>query len=131
MRLQHALVILEEGNTILLLRDAKNEQRPKLPGGRVEAGETFLQAAVRELNEELSITLDQQQLMVLCDFNFVWDNINYHHIIYTITSHTNNWKALAINREPEECSELIWADKYNLPSDMLPPIRETLEKYFK
>lgn len=126
----HALLLFEQDNQILLMRDAKNPSRLKLPGGKVEGNETFLGAIVREITEELGITLKPEQLVPLHEFHFTWLGVAYHHMIYTLAPNTINWQACVINCEPEECSELVWVDKYNLPNTMLEPIREELEKIF-
>ena len=47
----------------LLLAFSKNKKAWYLPGGKVDAGETSLQAIKREIKEELNIDLDPQQLI--------------------------------------------------------------------
>ncbi len=126
----HALLVIEQDNQILLMRDAKNQIRLKLPGGKVEGAENFQDALIREIIEELGITLKPEQLVPLRKFRFSWLGVAYHHMIYTLAPNTINWQACVINCEPEECSELVWVDKYNLPNAMLEPIREELKKFF-
>ena len=126
----HALLVIEQDNQILLMRDAKNPIRLKLPGGKAEGAENFQDALIREITEELGIALKPEQLVPLCKFRFSWLGVAYHHMIYTLAPNTINWQACVINCEPEECSELVWVDKYNLPNAMLEPIREELEKIF-
>lgn len=55
-----ALVVVRKGNRFLLVHERKHGQRWYLPAGRVEAGETFPEAAKREVLEEagVPITLD-------------------------------------------------------------------------
>src|ERR1700746_654293 len=57
MRIQLAgCVILDgEGRLYLLHRNKKGVMQWELPGGKVEPGETFEQAAIREVAEELGI----------------------------------------------------------------------------
>ena len=55
-----ALVVVRLGESWLLVHERKHGQRWYLPAGRVEPGETFVEAAVRETREEsgIEVTLD-------------------------------------------------------------------------
>ena len=52
-----ALVVVRRGDRFLLVREAKHGQRWYLPAGRVEPGETFEQAAIRETMEEAGVAI--------------------------------------------------------------------------
>ena len=126
LNFSHELVVFMQGDRILLMRDAKRVERLKLPGGKVEAGEGPKQTALRELFEELGVQLDEQALKPLCQFSFNWEGLGYHHVIYLVDTLVEGM----FNKEPEECSELVWVNKYKLPDEMLPPIREALQRAF-
>jgi phosphatase NudJ len=51
----YALVVVRKGDRFLLVQESKYGEPWYLPGGRVEAGETFTDAAVRETREEAGI----------------------------------------------------------------------------
>jgi 8-oxo-dGTP pyrophosphatase MutT (NUDIX family) len=61
---------LDDG-AVLLTRRAKTLRRHAgqyaLPGGRMDPGETVVQAALRELDEELRVTLDPSHVLGLLD----------------------------------------------------------------
>lgn len=62
------LIFNDAGQVLLVVRGAKQLHRPNgydLPGGRVEAGESAVEAAVREAQEEVSLTLDPQQMQLV------------------------------------------------------------------
>ena len=63
-----ASVIIRDGDRILLVRRARDpfKGRWSLPGGRVEAGETAKQAAVREAKEETGLMVSG--LKHYCEF---------------------------------------------------------------
>jgi 8-oxo-dGTP pyrophosphatase MutT (NUDIX family) len=50
-----ALVVVRKGDRFLLIQESKYGEPWYLPGGRVEAGESFIEAAVRETREEAGI----------------------------------------------------------------------------
>lgn len=52
-----ALVVVRKGDRFLLVQESKYGEPWYLPGGRVEAGESFTDAAVRETLEEAGIPI--------------------------------------------------------------------------
>lgn len=50
-----SLVLIRKGNRFVLVQERKYEQKWYLPAGRVDPGETFGDAAVREVREEAGI----------------------------------------------------------------------------
>ena len=74
-----AVVILDDdSNMLLLLRSGKSRWMPKkwgLPGGKVEAGEGPVEAAIRETKEETSLNI--QNLTRLKDFSNKWVDLFY------------------------------------------------------
>lgn len=51
----YALVVVRKGDRFLLIQESKYGEPWYLPGGRVEAGESFTAAAVRETREEAGV----------------------------------------------------------------------------
>ncbi|MEY2863525.1 MAG: hypothetical protein RLY58_1232 [Pseudomonadota bacterium] len=58
-------LIVQEGKALIAWRDAKRHQgnRYEFAGGKVDAGETAHEALVRELHEELGITVTQSRFL--------------------------------------------------------------------
>lgn len=50
-----SLVVVRQGHRFLLAQERKYDQSWSIPGGRVEPGETFAEAAVREVLEETAV----------------------------------------------------------------------------
>ncbi len=83
------LVFVRRGDEVLLIHKKRGLGAGKIngPGGKLEAGETPLQAAVREVEEELKITaLDLEEMGVL-RFQFV-DGLAIHCVVFTAARFT-------------------------------------------
>jgi len=52
-----ALVVVRRGHRFLLTQEQKYGNTWSIPGGRVEAGETLVDAAVREVHEETGVPI--------------------------------------------------------------------------
>lgn len=76
---ERATVICERDGRILYVRKPKS--RWALPGGKIESGETPMQAAVRELTEETG--LDNIELVYLAEYEN--DQVT-HYIFMTVLS---------------------------------------------
>lgn len=93
------LVFVRRGDEVLLIHKKRGLGAGKIngPGGKLEAGETPLQAAVREVEEELKITaLDLEEMGVL-RFQFV-DGLAIHCVVFV---------AGGFSGSPEETDEAI------------------------
>ena len=78
-----ALVALWHDGCILLIR---NSYAPymSLPGGYVRTGETARDAAVRELAEEVGVTIAPERLVPALDKTHAWEGKNDHVEIFTL-----------------------------------------------
>ena len=87
-----------------------------LPGGHVEAGESFKMAAVREMKEEVGLDISAQNLIpfhIMSRRNEEWQELI--DVYFAIDS----WGGEPINNEPEKCSELLWVPVDDLPKDLV------------
>lgn len=105
------LVFVMEGDQVLLIRKKRGLGAGKIngPGGRLEAGETLLECAIREVQEELCITPKGLQKLGEHQFQFV-DG-------YSI--HVHVFRASAYEGTPTETNEAIplWAPVNAIPYD--------------
>jgi phosphatase NudJ len=58
-----SLVLVKRGNRFLLVQERKHGQGWYLPAGRVDPGETFAQAALRETLEEGGISIELEAVV--------------------------------------------------------------------
>lgn len=135
----YVLLSIIKNNQILLFKRSTIGQLSltpfySLPGGKVEAGETMRQTAVREALEELDIVIEQ-------------DDLQFFHVVqeflpnnYRISKHielsafcfiVKNWHGTIRNKEPEIHESLEWFDLDALPHNLVPVQRHVLEMMHK
>lgn len=61
LRVRSSVLLVHDGK-ILVVKNWFGPNRMQLPGGGVKFGESTVQAAIRELNEELGVTITAKQL---------------------------------------------------------------------
>lgn len=81
------------------------------PGGRVEANESFLDAAVRESKEELGVSPKNISLLFTLE-----DRYGYEHAFFRCSA----WDGELSNQEPHLCREIQWYSIKHLPIDCSP-----------
>ncbi|AZJ20876.1 DNA mismatch repair protein MutT [Bacillus wiedmannii bv. thuringiensis] len=78
-RLRAEVMILNENHSNVLVQCDLRETFYRFPGGYIEFGETAKEAIVRELIEEYNLKIDVQELAVVNEHIFEWDNEKGHH----------------------------------------------------
>jgi len=105
------LVFIQQGEDVLLIRKKTGLGQGKIngPGGKLEAGETPLQAAIREIEEELTINvLDPVERGELY-FHFL-DGLQMHVTVFSATEFTGT-PTETIEAEP------LWFKASEIPYD--------------
>lgn len=118
--------ILKDGKVLLSRRTNTGWMDGKLcaPGGHVEQGETPKSAMIREIQEELGVTVQADDLEFLC---VAARNASpMEHVAYEFAIRDKAYDFY--NTEPEKCSELVWVDTNNLPDDIIPDFKEILKQ---
>jgi 8-oxo-dGTP pyrophosphatase MutT (NUDIX family) len=92
-----------------------------LPAGHLEAGESVVQALIREAKEEVGVTIAPE-------------SVKFAHIMHSSSSGgraaffftVRQWEGAPENREPEKCSELAWFSLDALPDHLIDYCRVAL-----
>jgi ADP-ribose pyrophosphatase YjhB (NUDIX family) len=119
-----ALVAIRNAGEVLLVR---NSYVPyySLPGGYIRRHETALQAALRELFEEVSVTAPADALQLVHDETHEWEGKRDHVAIFSFDVAVRP-RVVVDNREVVEAS--WWSPERALALDLFPPLRRVLEK---
>lgn len=91
-------VLIRDNRTLLISRKKDGEGFVGLPGGKVERGETLVQALARELREELGIEIDSET--VRCVYGAPTDT-HYTYVFFVF-----GWTGKPQAQEPGEHIEL-------------------------
>lgn len=83
------ILVHDQTSQLLILRRSRSDQRRPgqwdLPGGHVDPEETTEAAAVRELQEETGIVIDQKQLRHILTKSKIWGEQNVTWLFYSVT----------------------------------------------
>ena len=118
--------IIKDADTILATRRGYGEfiNMWEFPGGKIEIGETSEEALIREIREELSITISVDQFVTTVDYDYPNFHLTMHCFLCTQVNGT-----LTLNEHKDarwihssELDELNW-----LPADL--EILQELKKY--
>lgn len=113
--------VLVHDERLLLTRRAGTGYRDGqlgLPAGHLNAGEDVVTALVRELDEELGITVKPRDIflaVVLHSRAEDADDSDYIHLFFRVTK----WSGTPVIAEPDKCTELVWAAVDRLPDDVI------------
>lgn len=122
--------IEKNGKVLLLLRNNARyfDNHYGLIGGKVEPDESIKHALLRELKEEIGITVsaDNAQLIHCLSFKNEQgkDLLN---MMFKITS----WSGKIINKETTKHSDLQWFALNELPTNIIPRHRQAIELTYK
>lgn len=94
-----------------------------LPSGKVEKGETFAAAAIREAQEEVGVKITRENLRHVATIHRHSDDSDWVDVYFKV----DTWLGELYNAEPHLHSELAWLDPDNLPENIIPAVRVSLK----
>jgi len=119
-------VVMEDGKVLLLLRQKEPEAGTwSLPGGRVEFMERLEDAVVRELREELGITVEVESLV--CVTNHIVPDENAHWV--SPAYRVRRISGVPQNLEPGKTAAVEWFSLSNLPVNLSISARSALASF--
>lgn len=120
------LFLVRDGSVLLLRRanTGYEDGNYSVPAGHLEGGETARAACVREAREETGIELAEEDL----SFALVMHrNAEAERIDFFFNA--TRWDGEPQNREPEKCDELRWCAVSELPENMVPYVRRSVDAW--
>lgn len=124
-----------EPNLVLMAKRNQNPGKGKydLPGGFLDIGETPEQACIREVKEELGITIKPVQLMDIFLTDYEYHGLLYKHTtIYYITEPIDKPPAIKDKNENSSCAFFDVREFDNFKDNMaFSSDKQAVEKYSK
>jgi 8-oxo-dGTP diphosphatase len=120
-------LILLRGSEILLLRRSGTDYEDgklSVVAGHMDGGETAREAICREAREEVGIEIRP-------------DDLTFAQIVHradrgervSFFFAARHWRGEVRNMEPHKASELRWCPLDDLPGDMVPYVRQAIERW--
>jgi len=121
-------VVVRRGHSVLLmLREGTGYKDGcwGLPSGKVERGETYEAAAIRELAEETGLSLDASELhLAMMLDRLPSDGGHWVGAFFDVVHRGQEPR----NAEPTKCRELGWYSLFDLPNTLVDYVRHAVLK---
>lgn len=120
-------LILARNDEVLLARRANTgycDGLYSLPAGHVESGESFTQALIREVGEEIGIRVTAADVKVAHVLHRKSEDGSERVDVFFMAK---RWTGEIRNAEPEKCDDLSWFALKELPGNTIPYIRAVLD----
>jgi 8-oxo-dGTP diphosphatase len=120
------VVLSTDGRVLLAERRAEAGRRLAVPGGRLDAGETLEECAVRELWEETGLVLEPSDARVLgCVLD---DNVQGSWVVVGVVARLGvpHTAVELTELEPEKIGGFLWADPAAPPGGLYPATAKVL-----
>lgn len=121
-------LFLMKGDEILLaLRQNTGYMDGKwdVPAGHMKGNELPTEALIREVREEIGITISPRRIRLAHVSYRPKHNATGHRVDFYFF--VEKWRGRIINTEPQKCAELKWFRVDELPRNMTPHVRRALQ----
>lgn len=112
---------------VLLLRRFNTGFRDgeySVPAGHLEGGETVMEAAAREGEEEAGVKIQLSDMTFSTVMHRIEDDERVDFFVVV-----NQWEGEPFNAEPDKCDELRWVDVNALPMNIIPYVKQALANH--
>jgi 8-oxo-dGTP diphosphatase len=107
------IIVNCEGKILVGKRAGSHAQYYSIPGGHLELGETFEEAAVKEVKEETSLTILNPKVICVTNNLGTYEKEGKHYISVSLLADEFEGTPKAL--EMHKCQKWFWVDPENLP----------------
>ena len=98
-----------------------------VPAGHLDGGETVMDAAAREAEEEVGVNIEPSDMTFSTVMHRMEGDQEDERVDFFV--HVHQWQGEPFNAEPEKCDDLRWVDFRDLPVNLVPYVRQALENH--
>ena len=108
-------VIIENDENKILIGKRKGSHAPfySIPGGHLELGETFEEAAIKEVLEETGMLIHSLKVIAVTNNLRTYKDENKHYV--SIILYTNQFEGTPLILEEDKCEKWEWYSPLQLP----------------
>jgi len=108
-------ILIQNGKVLLLKRTPEKGGGYNLVGGHVEKGESPAFGLVREIEEEIGVSVNASEVeLIRVVYREKDDSSPKLHIVFWVS----NWEGIPTNLEPKKCLGIQWFALDQLPSEL-------------
>ena len=107
------IIVNKEGEILVGKRINSHAPYYSIPGGHLEAGETFEQGAAREVKEETNLDIKNPQVIAITNNLETFRREGLHYISVVLLA--SDFSGVLKIMEPEKCAEWLWVNPNYLP----------------
>lgn len=107
------IILNQKGQILIGKRQGSHAPYFSIPGGHLELGETFEEAAIKEILEETGLKISNPEVICVTNNLETYKNEGKHYI--SITLLVKEFEGAPRIMEPEKCEKWLWANADNLP----------------
>jgi len=123
------ILVNPAGQVLIGKREGSHAPYWSIPGGYLEAGETFETAAIRDVKEETGLEIVNPVVVGISNNRETWQAEDVHVISIFLLS-TEFSGSLAV-LEPDKCSGRQWCDPADLPEPHFEASRQAIACYLE
>jgi 8-oxo-dGTP diphosphatase len=116
-----------QGKILIEKRIGSHAPKYSIPGGHLEPGETFEQAAIREAKEENDLTLKSPAVIAVTNNLETFRSEGLHYISVIVLASTFEGEPKIM--EPKKCADLFWCDPKDVPEPHFDASRLAIQCY--
>lgn len=121
------VLVNNSGKILVGKRKGSHAQFYSIPGGHFEMGETFEEAAIREIKEETDLDISNPKVIGVTNnlITYKTEGKHYISVVLLVKDFSGEPKLM----EPEKCEGWLWVDPSDLPMPHFDASQRGIECY--